>query len=188
MGEKKAFKRKKYLIRKGFQLAYVGKILLLEVIAVATTALMMSYIFLYVFNDSAMVSSGPWGKGILWSTIFLAIVLMIVLFYLGIRISHRIAGPMYRFEETFKQVQQGNLNARIYLRENDEMKPLANAFNKMLDAIKEFAIQRETGEYNTETIHQKLKDVMAAIGNSELPAPEKDKYRKVLEGLQEKIR
>lgn len=187
MKAQEKFKRKRYLINKGFQVAYVGKILLLEFIAVASTALLVAYMFLFVFSDSAMVSSGPWGSGILWSTVILAIMLMVILIWLGIRISHRIAGPMYRFQQTFEDVQQGNMKARVYLRDGDEMKPMANAFNAMLDVVGEQILQHRTGEYRPENIHEKLKTVIGAIGGSELSDTEKDKYRKVLEGLVNKI-
>lgn len=187
MAAKAAFKRKKYLIDKGFQFAYVGKILLLEFVAVGATALLVSYMFLFVFNEDALVNAGPWGSGILWSTVALAVVLVVILAFLGIRISHRIAGPMYRFHQTFEEVKGGNVNARIYLRENDEMKPLAQAFNAMLDVISEQIRQQKTGEYRIESLEERLKAVLAAIGQSDMPAADKDKYRKVLLGLMEKL-
>jgi methyl-accepting chemotaxis protein len=187
MGSQAKFKRKKFLIDKGFQLAYVGKILLLEFIAVGATALMVSYMFLFVFNDDALVNAGPWGSGILWGTIILAAMLIAILAFLGIRISHRIAGPIYRFHQTFEEVKSGNVNARIYLRENDEMKPLALAFNGMLDVISEQIHQQKTGEYRIETLEEKMKEVMSAIGHSDMPAADKDKYRKILSGLMQKL-
>lgn len=187
MGKKSALKRKKILVKKSFQFAYVGKILLIELIAVSTTALLVSYLFLYVFNDATMVSTGPWGKGILLSTCVLAIILVVILFWLGLRISHKIAGPMYRFETTFREVQNGNLNARVYLRDGDEMKPLANAFNAMLDVVSEKVRQNHTGEYKPETMEERLRFLIATIGKSPLPANDKDRYRKVLESLKSKL-
>jgi len=188
MGQPTKFKRKQYLINKGFQMAYVGKILLIELIAVASTALLVSYMFLFVFNDDSLVSKGPWGQGILYSTIIMAVMLMIILVYLGILISHRIAGPMYRFQKTFEAVREGNINARVYLRDKDEMKPLATAFNAMLDVIGEQVSQQRTGEFHPEPIQEKLTTLISAVGLSEeLSASDKDKYRKVLEGLMGKI-
>lgn len=187
MGVNPKFKRRILIIKRAFQLAYIGKILLLEVIAVATTALITSYIFLFVFSDAGMVSAGPWGKGILYSTVAIILVLMVLLFYLGLRISHKIAGPMYRFEQTFQEVQKGNLNSRVILRDGDEMKPMAIAFNAMLDVLKEHVEQRRTGEYHPENIHKKLNDLMSVIGSSEMESAEKEKYREVLEGLKSKL-
>lgn len=188
MGQPVKYKRRQYIINKGFQMAYVGKILLIELIAVASTALLVSYMFLFVFDDDSLVSRGPWGQGIFYSTIVMAIMLMIILIYLGVLISHRIAGPMYRFQRTFEEVMQGNLKSRVYLRDKDEMKPLATAFNAMLDVIVEQINQQKTGEFHPEPIQEKLHTLISAVGLSDdLSASDKDKYRKVLQGLIGKI-
>ena len=50
-------------------------------------------------------------------------------------ISHRIAGPQFRFEKALKNMISGNLNDTIYLRTRDEGRDLAaqlNVFNSML--------------------------------------------------------
>ena len=56
-------------------------------------------------------------------------------------ISHRIAGPLFRFEMTLEYMREGNLNNTIHLRNHDEGVDLAdhiNAFNRQLsDKIRE---------------------------------------------------
>ena len=50
-------------------------------------------------------------------------------------LSHRIAGPLYRFETTLDNMQKGQLNNTIQLRDKDEGKELArkiNEFNSQL--------------------------------------------------------
>ncbi|GBE12829.1 hypothetical protein BMS3Abin13_01121 [bacterium BMS3Abin13] len=50
-------------------------------------------------------------------------------------VSHRIAGPQFRFEMTLKNMIAGNLNDTIHLRTHDEGSELAaqiNAFNRYL--------------------------------------------------------
>ena len=50
-------------------------------------------------------------------------------------ISHRIAGPQFRFEKALKNMTDGNLNDTIHLRTNDEGSALAteiNSFNSQL--------------------------------------------------------
>lgn len=54
---------------------------------------------------------------IAWGTIFL---------------SHKIAGPLYRFQKTFEQVAGGDLSVRCYLRKFDEAKPVAKTINQAL--------------------------------------------------------
>ncbi|RJO66075.1 MAG: HAMP domain-containing protein [Myxococcales bacterium] len=186
MADSRSYKRRIYLINREFQFAYVGKILMLEFAAVAVTALLMSYLFLFVFNDAAMVSAGPWGRGILWSTLGLIVVLVAILIWLGIRVSHRIAGPMFRFEKSFNDITAGNTALRVYLREKDEMKPVAVAFNQMMDSL----VSRLGDVPVAPAVKTPLTDLgelLRAIASSEMPASDKDKYRKILEGLRERL-
>ena len=57
---------------------------------------------------------------IAWGTIFL---------------SHKIAGPLYRFETLLHQVAQGELTVRCQLRKFDEAKSVAEGFNQALEAL-----------------------------------------------------
>jgi len=50
-------------------------------------------------------------------------------------ITHRFAGPLYRFEKSLEEMNKGNLDLEIILRRKDECKELAgmlNNFNSML--------------------------------------------------------
>lgn len=54
-----------------------------------------------------------------------------------IYLSHKIAGPLFRFGKSFEQLGEKDLTVRIRLRKYDEAKMLSNAFNqsiKKLDA------------------------------------------------------
>lgn len=46
-------------------------------------------------------------------------------------LSHRIAGPLYRFELTLDNMLKGRLNNRIHLRDKDEGKLLAQKINEL---------------------------------------------------------
>jgi len=50
-------------------------------------------------------------------------------------LTHRVAGPFYRFEKTLDEMMNGDISKKIILRKKDEGKELAqkmNAFNYML--------------------------------------------------------
>ena len=49
-------------------------------------------------------------------------------------ISHKIAGPFYRFSKAFEEVSKGNYRTRIFLRKRDEGHPVAQKFNDALGA------------------------------------------------------
>ena len=87
-----------------------------------------------------------------WPYLLLGCLIMVIA---AIRVTHRVAGPLYRFEQTLDNMLSGDLGDSISLRSKDEGKELAskiNSFNKELSgtlnkvrsesgAIKELLIQ-----------------------------------------------
>jgi len=45
-------------------------------------------------------------------------------------LTHRVAGPLFRFEKTLEEMKKGNFNSEIRLRTKDEAKELAGMFNE----------------------------------------------------------
>jgi hypothetical protein len=55
-----------------------------------------------------------------------------ILAFVGIiLLNHRIAGPLYRFEETVKEYLQGKFSLRIRLRNKDEFQEFAHMLNRV---------------------------------------------------------
>ena len=50
-------------------------------------------------------------------------------------VSHRMAGPVYRFEQTCKQIAKGDFSQRVHLRKGDQLTELQQEFNTMMDEI-----------------------------------------------------
>jgi methyl-accepting chemotaxis protein len=64
------------------------------------------------------------------------LLLLFVLIAWGtIYLSHKIAGPLYRFQIIFEQVAQGDLAARCHLRKFDEAKSVAASLNTALETL-----------------------------------------------------
>lgn len=51
-----------------------------------------------------------------------------------IYISHKIAGPLYHLSKALGEVEKGNYRSRVYLRKGDEGHPVAKEFNDAVDA------------------------------------------------------
>lgn len=70
-------------------------------------------------------------KTLLWQSF-----LLIILIGCGsIFLTHKIAGPFYRFRKAFEAVKKGELNTRIHLRKNDEGMHVAESFNEMIGTL-----------------------------------------------------
>ena len=52
-------------------------------------------------------------------------------------VSHKMAGPIYRFEQTCKAVANGDFSQRVRLRKGDQFVELQDDFNKMMDRVEE---------------------------------------------------
>ncbi|MBD3421692.1 MAG: hypothetical protein GF398_16370 [Chitinivibrionales bacterium] len=74
----------------------------------------------------AIISSLLWIFG---TGIFLVIIQIVLL---TIFFSHRLAGPIYRFEKACHSLIAGNYTEEIFLRKHDEMKNLASLINSMV--------------------------------------------------------
>lgn len=64
----------------------------------------------------------------------IAIYLLFVVIISAI-LSHKMAGPVYRFEQTCKAIAKGDYSQRVHLRKGDQMMELQDEFNKMMDHI-----------------------------------------------------
>ena len=156
------FRRRKrnYLINKNLQ----GKLGLQYLLLTAAGAALLGLFFfasssdnLTISYDETVIEVGSTPQVLFWEILrsqglFLLIGgLLIVL--LTIVLTHKIAGPLYRFEQTFKAMCRGHLDQKIYLRKKDEGKVLGqliNQFNQTLAQdirqIREIANQLEEGE------------------------------------------
>lgn len=60
-------------------------------------------------------------------------VLLILIAWGTIFISHKVAGPFFRFSKAFDEVEKGDYRARVFLRKLDEGHPVAKEFNDAME-------------------------------------------------------
>jgi len=60
-----------------------------------------------------------------------------------IYLTHKIAGPLYRFEKSMEAVGRGDLTHVVKTRKGDELKDLEEAFNEMIISLREKVINGE---------------------------------------------
>ncbi|MBU3758346.1 MAG: hypothetical protein FGM27_00225 [Candidatus Omnitrophica bacterium] len=66
-----------------------------------------------------------------------ALLLLVLIAWGSIFISHKVAGPFYRFCRSLEDVQKGDLRARMQLRKFDEGQGLAKTFNASVATVDE---------------------------------------------------
>ena len=66
-----------------------------------------------------------------------ALFVLVLIFLSSIRASHKIAGPLLRFNQTFEAIGRGELPPSIRLRKGDFLLEEAERFNQMLGVLRE---------------------------------------------------
>ena len=75
---------------------------------------------------------------VLAQTVWLALAVLIpAAAVLSIYLTHRLAGPLFRLEQTARELIRGNLALRIRLRKGDELHELAGLLNEVLDKLEQ---------------------------------------------------
>lgn len=132
--EEQRFQRKTVLVKRALQLKYIGMVFLSVLVASMIVGGDVYYSLMRVmltecpsvtdrisqFNTVLLVKV----------TLYLALMLLISLY-----VSHRFAGPIYRFEKSCQSLSAGDLTHRVSLRTGDELMELQEEFNGMAASL-----------------------------------------------------
>ncbi len=137
-------RRRTYFIKKRFQSEVILKIALVWFLGV-----IFGTAVLYFLSKETITAYYQGGNLIMKSTseiilrkmLISALINFFVTIALGIFlmlfISHRLAGPLYRFEKTLEDMIDGKVDFQIKLRKKDELVDLVPKFNELLKTYNE---------------------------------------------------
>ncbi len=99
---------------------------------------------------------------------FIGLVLLIA--WGSIYLSHKIAGPLYRFQMSLEALEKGNMSVRIHLRESDEAQFLGSQFNETVESL-DVVFSRikhivNENESNPERLKIRLREELSKITTS----------------------
>src|SRR3989337_1178631 len=169
MNNNPIFRRRNYFIKKNFQVNFTVKFLIIILIE----AFLAAGLFLYM-------SKGTLTTGYLGSELriartydfFLPMLLLSNLIIVGVSavigigvlifLSHRLAGPLYRFENILDAIKQGDLTQRFKLRENDQLVELANSINEHTDTLDKNMGHLKAGVMEFSQLASKMQTAMAS--------------------------
>ncbi|MBI4387196.1 MAG: methyl-accepting chemotaxis protein [Elusimicrobia bacterium] len=125
------YQRRTVLVKKSLQIRYIALIL---ISALAITLIASGDTF-YTMYKIALLDNPALEP--LLSQIQSMILVKLILFFgiislVSIFFSHRLAGPIYRFEKSTQVVGAGDLTHRVSLRTGDELLELQEEFNAMV--------------------------------------------------------
>ncbi len=132
--DSKRFQRKTVLVKRSLQLKYIGMVFLSVLVASMIVGGDIYYSLTRVLLTecpSAFDSIVQFnGVLIVKTALYLGLMLLISLY-----VSHRFAGPIYRFEKSAQVVSGGDLTHRVALRTGDELMELQEEFNAMVSGL-----------------------------------------------------
>lgn len=132
--ETRRFQRKTVLVKRALQLKYIGMVFL----SVLVASLIVGGDVYYSLTR-VMLTECPsvTDRIVQFNTVlFVKIALYLGLMLLiSLYVSHRFAGPIYRFEKSCQSLARGNLTHRVSLRTGDELLELQEEFNGMTAAL-----------------------------------------------------
>ena len=162
------YRRKRYIIDKRLQfrlLMYNGMYFL--IITAAIWAGLFLPLALELSNPSLSVSEqSEIAANILYLHSRLGPVLLVVFLILGLHsvlVSHRIAGPLYRFKATFNQVAQGDLSRVISIRKGDL---LVNEQTKIEEMIGTLSSRLKNVKREHAAMEQALQNLISGQGKA----------------------
>jgi methyl-accepting chemotaxis protein len=88
--------------------------------------------------------------------------------------SHRIAGPLHRFQQVFREVAHGRLTTTVQLRDRDYLKPEAADLDAMIASLRERIGRAQTAARQCRGRAGQLLDRPASTTNPDLRALSKE--------------
>lgn len=131
------FQRSRYIVKLGLQMRYMGVVLLALLLVSMVVGWTVWFTIWKQICDPALTNEqliDIFARGneiLLWKML----VAIVFICFVSIFVSHKIAGPVYRFEESAKTIANGDFSLRIRLRKSDELHDLADAFNRMSESL-----------------------------------------------------
>jgi methyl-accepting chemotaxis protein len=95
---------------------------------------------------------------VVFTNIITTIVVGCIIVVVTLFVSHKIAGPMLRFEKDLKEISQGNLQKTIRLRNEDQFQQMAQNLNDMVQGLNQrlSAVTSELQTISQAAVDQKL--------------------------------
>ncbi|MFH1620021.1 MAG: methyl-accepting chemotaxis protein [bacterium] len=135
---KEKFQRKTILVKKDLQYRYMALMVVSVLVGFLIVGLEISWTLSRIIVEHPMLLPllDRLAEMLPLFGIKMLIYMGIVLIVSGV-ISHRMAGPVFKFEKSAQIAASGDLTHRVYLRQGDQLMELQNEFNLMMGSLQE---------------------------------------------------
>jgi nitrogen fixation/metabolism regulation signal transduction histidine kinase len=169
------YQRRTIVINAPFQYKFVGTVAACVLLAVGIIAVdMFTSLGRYVSENAASLDMAAVYRDSWVALLVKMLVYLVGVCVVSLVVSHRIAGPMYRFERSTEEVASGDLSLRVYIRKGDEWQGFREKFCEMVEALQKKVLEEVA---RAGTVRKILEEVAA---DPALPAAAKEKVNRAL--------
>ena len=133
------FKRRNYFIDKRFQSNFIIKFILIFLLGGLAAGCIIYFLALQSTTVAFLNSRGVARTTadfilpiLIQTAVFVVIGGGVAAVLLTLLVSHRISGPLYRFEKVMEALEKGDFTSECYIRRRDQFQGLADAINNMI--------------------------------------------------------
>jgi len=134
------YRRKQYLVDRGYQLRFVTRVFVVVlVVAVVSSLISTGLLWTNMYRADLEQQATLIAALIAVATTLLVELLISIplVYFLGIRQSHRVVGPVNRIKRALEAIGAGDFSQRIVLRRGDALEGLAKSINQMADNLQQ---------------------------------------------------
>jgi len=179
-------KRRRYIVKRVFQLKYTG-IILLFILLTSFLAAVTTYYTVFPYLSEKLANVYPQSRLISILAVsnlrlfYASLALIPIAVWIGIALSHKIAGPWYKLENILLDMARGNIAEDIRLRKGDELKSLADAINKVTARLR---TDKSQAVQNLDNLHQDLTKLQEELNKTQ---PDVVRVKQLISNLQDSI-
>lgn len=174
-------KRRQYFVQKDFQSKFILKFCLILLIGI-----IISTGILYLFSENTLTSSFEQSRLVIKDTssailpnVFLShlitfVIIALLTIAVTLLVSHKLAGPLFRFQKELKEIGNGDLSKPVKIRKKDQFEAVADSLNQM----------RANLQIKILDIKEEVNQIIEFTSTKEIPSD----FVKRLEHLNQKIR
>jgi len=138
MLESRPYQRSQYLVDRAYQMRFVTRMFAI-IFTVANASLLIAMAILLKnmhrpeLGHQSYVVAALLGAVV---TLLTELILSIpIVYYLGVRQSHQVIGPLQRITRTLEAIGSGDFSQRLTVRQGDALEDLAKTINKMAESL-----------------------------------------------------
>ena len=161
--KKYGYKRRIYYIKKDFQFRFIFKFCMLVLVGGLVSTGILTFFskgtLTSTFDNSRLVierTSMAILPAVVYTNLITLVLITMATVGVTLMVSHKLAGPLFRFEADLKMIGDGELNKKVRLRKEDQLKDMVQSLNDMTESLhgKVSAIRtqiRQTRDFAAET-------------------------------------